>query len=250
MTVNFDRYIQVSTFTAASILQIMGPSGAVPLTGVTVAPVTTSTVNGKTAAKSFVITIPNQTESDAQWLSGTYTITLASSIEDTYGNGLDTNLNAGVYATQGDDPTAPTTVSTYTSGTDTATDSNTGLADGNIPQSPYTSTSTINVPTNYVVQGITVGINISYSKPEDLTAILQGPGGQQVVLFSGVGATGVAGTYATGFNVTLSDTLLNGTPITAVTGTAGSVITGSYYPQTSMGNTFVTGAYDPAATGS
>ena len=75
LNVTFDRPMQVSTFTPAQIVQIMGPTG--PVSGPwTVTPV--SPVGG--LATTFTIGFP------LQQLSGTYTIQLGPTIQDTFGD--------------------------------------------------------------------------------------------------------------------------------------------------------------------
>jgi len=143
-----------------------------PVIGVT--PVNPS--NG--LANTFAITFPQQS------LSGTYTVQLSSSIVDAFGQALDTNLNAGVEVIRGEAANVPTTTVSYGSG-----NVNKSLAGNQI-------VSSINVPDNFPIQGITASgrtglrlqLNLSTNNVAPLTAILYyhstAPGSPSVVLFN------------------------------------------------------------------
>ena len=77
----FDRDMDASTFTAAQVLSVVGPTGAVP---------NTSTPYSVTAVgtRSFKITFAPQSA------SGIYAVTLASSLRSANHDALDTNQNA------------------------------------------------------------------------------------------------------------------------------------------------------------
>ena len=110
--VTFDRNMMMTganTLTAAAVLQMIGPLGAI--TG----PFTI--INGQTLYSEgliplalenrvFEITFPTQS------LNGTYTLSIAPSVEDTNGNAVDTNLNAGLDVLEGTNPTNTVVVST------------------------------------------------------------------------------------------------------------------------------------------
>ena len=198
LSVTFDRPMQVSTFTPAQIVQIMGPTG--PVSGPwTVTPV--SPVGG--LATTFTIGFP------LQQLSGTYTIQLGPTIEDTFGDQLDTNQNAGLAVLRDQGQNSPTTTVHYTAGDlPKAIPAPTGTTPGQV-------TSTIAVPDSFIIEGdktaagasvMQVQISLTYPTDADLTATLThyGPGNVnlgQVTLFSGVGA----GPTTANFNNTVFD---------------------------------------------
>ena len=93
LVVTFDRDMDPSTFTPSKVLRIEGPAGLIN------GPFTVTPVAG--TARSFTIGFPTQQ------LSGTYTITLDSSIKSASGFALDTNLNAGVDVLRGTSSNAP-----------------------------------------------------------------------------------------------------------------------------------------------
>ena len=157
---------------------------------ISVAPV--SPVNG--AATQFNIGFP------LQQLSGTYTIQLSQSIQDTFGDQLDSNQNAGLAVLRDLDQNGPTTpVSYIAQDLPKAIPAPTASTGGTT--TPGQVTSTINVSDNFMIEGdrtasgasvMQVQINLSYPTDADLTATLThyGAGGVnlgQVVLFSGVG---------------------------------------------------------------
>jgi subtilisin-like proprotein convertase family protein len=151
---------------------------------ITVTPV--NAING--TATTFQIGFP------LQQLSGTYTIQLGTNILDTFGQPLDSNLNAGLAVLRDQDQNSPTTTVRYVS-TDlpkTIPGPN-GVGAGQVA-------STIVVPDNFLVQGDTtssgisglrVQINLTYPNDPDLSATLYydmgGPSQVAVPLFSGVG---------------------------------------------------------------
>jgi large repetitive protein len=189
LDVTFDRDMNAATFTAAKVLQIMGPAGLVPLTNVKVV---ISPVNGSPAhARTFRITFPTQQ------LSGTYTLTLDSSIQSAAGNSLDTNLNAGLDVLHGSSPTG-SNVPIISSSTDTP-----------LPIPPQkTLTSNITVNSSFPIQGVTLTLNITSPNDTDLEAslIALDPGGDPtkdivIPLFTRVGSAG----GQQGFNNTIFD---------------------------------------------
>ncbi|WP_168189494.1 Ig-like domain-containing protein [Paludisphaera borealis] len=193
-----------------------------PVIGVT--PV--SPVNG--AATTFSINFPQQS------LSGTYTIQLSPNIFDTNvnaqnpnGQPLDTNLNAGLDVLRGEAANVPTTTVGYGSG-----NVNLSLVGGQIA-------STINVPDNFPIQGITASgrtglrlqINLATNNVNPLTATLvYHPGtanAPSVVLFSGL----VQGPNTGGFVNTLFD---DAAP-TPISQSSPPYFTGPYNPKTALG---------------
>ena len=139
-------------------------------------------------ASTFQIGFP------VQQLSGTYTIQLASTIKDGFGNGLDITQTAGLAVLRDQGQNNPTKTVTFT----------TTQLPRAIP-SPSAGTagtviSSINVPTSFIVQGDTtssgisglrVQLSITYPNDPDLTATLYydygGPSQIGVTLFSNVG---------------------------------------------------------------
>jgi len=139
-------------------------------------------------ATTFQISFP------LRQLSGTYTIQLGTNILDTFGQPLDSNLNAGLAVLRDQDQNSPTTTIRYPA-TDLpkAIPAPSAVGAGEVA-------STIVVPDNFLVQGDTttsgisglrVQINLTYPNDPDLTATLYydmgGPSQVAVPLFSGVG---------------------------------------------------------------
>ena len=144
-------------------------------------------VNG--TATTFQISFP------LQQLSGTYTIQLGTNILDTFGEPLDSNLNAGLAVLRDQDQNSPTTTIRYV-----ANDLPKVIPAPNAVGAGEVA-STIVVPDNFVVQGDTttagisglrVQVNLTYPSDPDLTATLYydmgGPSEVAVPLFSGVGS--------------------------------------------------------------
>ena len=192
LDVTFDRPILASTFTPSAVLRMMGPTGLIggPFT---VTPLALSAG----LATTFRIGFPTQQ------LSGTYTIQIASTVQDANGNPLDENQNAGVDVLRGFSPNGTQVQTTYNS---------TGPAAINpAPASP--ATSTVNVPDNYPVQGVVVQLNITHPNDPDLTATLTAPNGKSAVLFSNVGATGTHANFTnTVFDDAAATPISNGGP--------------------------------------
>ncbi len=142
-------------------------------------------------------------------------------IRDTSGNQEDTNFNAGVNVLRGGDPSngSPQPVPLASSGAVT-------LRPGG------TATSTININSNandFLVQGVSVTVNIQHGHDADLTATLIGPDGTSVQLFSGVGTTGAL-PHANFTNATFSDSATTPIQLAATQG-GGLGINGTYNPQ-------------------
>jgi subtilisin-like proprotein convertase family protein len=132
-----------------------------------------------------------------QQLSGTYTIQLGPNIQDTFGDKLDTNQNAGLGVLRDSGQNSPTSTIVYT-----ASDLPKAIPAPNLVGAG-TVMSTIVVPDNFIVQGDTttsgisglrVQINLTYPDDPDLSATLYydigSPSQVQVPLFTSVG-TGV-----------------------------------------------------------
>lgn len=193
--VTFDRDMNPSTITVASILRIMGPTG--PINGpFTIVANPLGTDPNPTSPRTYRIGFP------IQKLSGTYTVTLASSIKSAAGDSLDTNLNAGVDVLR-QTPSTPTPSLTFPS-------ANVPLAIA--PQ--QTITSTLTVPTRFLVQGLTLTLNINYPFDPDLEAVLIAPDGTTTVpLFTTVGSTGAQANFSnTTFDDAATTLIQNGGP--------------------------------------
>jgi subtilisin-like proprotein convertase family protein len=211
--VTFDRPMQVSTISAANILRIMGPIGAIsgPFTLTPLNP-----VNG--LATSFEIGFPTQQ------LNGTYTITLGpvpgKAILSAAGDAIDTNLNAGIDVLKGTPATsaAPLPAVNYTS------------ADVPLAIAPQTTVdSTLNVPLSFqVTTGMTVTLSIDYPFDPDLEAFLISPTGKKIRLFlQGTGTTGTQARFSTTtFDDAAATLIANGGP----------PFFGSYKPQDPLSN--------------
>jgi hypothetical protein len=213
LEVKFDRKIDKSSFTSGKILRMIGPAGEIkgPFN-------VTPDPNDPDQAfpRSFYITF-----SQPLALSGTYTLTLASSIQARNGDQLDTNENAGVDILF-QKPSAGTTPITYPNTTQTQILANTQTE----------SDIFIDVATdNYVIQGLTVKLNISFSDTRKLQAKLVGPDGTEIELFTDVGTLNAH----TNFIDTILDdnaTKPDGTPNLIQNGL--SPFTGSYTPQQAL----------------
>jgi large repetitive protein len=184
LDVTFDRDMNPLTFTPDKMLRIEGPAGLI--TG----PFTVAAQSTRT----FRIGFPKQQ------LSGTYTITLDSGIQSASGYALDTNLNAGVDALRGTSTSAP--VSLKYNSTVPVT-----IAPGR------TGSSTITVPDDFILQGLTLQLNITSAYDPALTAKLVAPDGTTILLFQNVGSTGTQANFSnTIFDDSATTPITNGGP--------------------------------------
>ena len=201
------------TWTLHLVDSKQGNTGTLKSWSLKITPALTVTPNNPDAsgnATSFTIGFPRQQ------LGGTYSVQLGPNILDAAGEPLDTNQNAGLDVLRGQAMNVPTVTVNYGA-------SNLGLT---IPaasgSTPGQVSSTINVPDNFLIQGLTAanrgGIRVSFNitHPDDpsLTAILYYHKGQSdeksITLFSGVGG----GPTTANFNDTvLDDNLRAKTPI-------------------------------------
>ena len=199
--VTFDRDMNPATFTAAQVLSVVGPDGTVPGPyTVTSNPLGTDPdpLHPQTYQIGFA----------AQSVSGSYTVTLASSIESEAGDALDTNENAGVsllFGTAGVGASTPLNFSNNTA---------TPLVAGN------TVNSTLTIPTSFLVQGLTVALDITYPNDPDLEVFLTAPDGTSIELIKNAGA-------ANGANFT--GTILADTASTSIQ-TASAPFAGQFQP--------------------
>jgi subtilisin-like proprotein convertase family protein len=194
------------------------PSG--PATGIiTVSPITilpnpNGTDPNPSFPKTYRIGFPTQV------VSGSYTLTLASSIQDQGGHALDSNLNAGLQLLLGQaDPLNPTIVpvSYMTPLSQTMKI---------LPNS--TASFPLVIPDNFVIRpGTTLGLNINFPDDTQLEASLVAPDGTVIKLFTKVGFN-PNGPQANFLNTLLADGFLN--PIQS--GTA--PFTGSFSPQQAL----------------
>jgi subtilisin-like proprotein convertase family protein len=174
--IKFDRDMNPATVTAASVLQVMGPAGQIngPFT---ILKNPQGSDPDPLHPRTYRIVFPPQT------LSGTYTVTLASTITDARGNALDTNLNAGVDLLRGT-VTGATTSVVYNSALPLT-----------IPDT-RTVVSSLNVSDSYLSQGLTLQLNITHANDPDLQITLVSPNNISVVLVPyGTGTTGTKANF-------------------------------------------------------
>jgi subtilisin family serine protease/subtilisin-like proprotein convertase family protein len=197
LRITFSEPIQASTFTAADVLTLTGPSGALTVTGVT--PVVGSTTQ-------FDVTFAAQSQ------AGTYSITLGTDIFDLAGNPLNQNGNGINGENPGD----------RYSGSINFTNSNVYTATGMpVPLVDYgTRTSTLNVDNNFVLGKVRVQINIFHTWMSDLIVSLRSPNGTTVVLANRRGGNG-HGYSNTTFDDAASIPIGQGVPL----------FTGTYRPE-------------------
>jgi large repetitive protein len=190
--VEFDRVMDSSTFTPADIIRITGPLGDIPLTGVGVAPI--SGLNGSvlanplTNSRFFRITFAKQS------LSGYYQIQLGSHVKDTFGNEMDSNLNAGVGNLSGGAVGAPVVLTTFDKGS-----FSTPLVAGT------TTTIPLDVDQAFLIQRATVNLSVALQAGGNMRNIdiqLIAPDGTAVLLATNAPASGSAASMT---NTTFDD---------------------------------------------
>ena len=194
INVTFDRDMNASTFTAAQVLRIEGPAGLVngPFT-VTSNPLGTDP--NPAFPRTFQIGFPKQQ------LNGTYTISLASTIKSKAGDAVDVNLNAGVDVLKGVSTTAPTAISI--SANDPPI----------IIQPGQTVASKIVVKNDFLIQGLTLQLDITFPFDPNLTIALVAPDGTVITLASAVGQTGTSANFSnTIFDDNANTPITNGGP--------------------------------------
>src|SRR5262249_38487120 len=151
---------------------MMGPAG--PITGpFTVSPDPNGDPSNPDPAghtRTFRITFPTQ------MLSGTYVVTLGSGIKDIHGNALDTNLNAGLDQLRGINPNGTTTPVTVVSPSQ-----NVPIPDATAG-GPGVLSSTLTVTDDFLIQGLTLTLNVAHARVTDLRGMLIGPNGETVQL--------------------------------------------------------------------
>ena len=199
--VTFDRDMDPTSFTPASILRIQGPAGLiVPAAGEQF----TFTQVAAGNLRTFRIGLP---PSAVQFLSGTYTVRFGPGLRDARGNALDQNLNAGVDVLFSRGATTTPVVAV-------STDTPLAIPDAVDAVTPGVLTSTIVVADDFPIQGlvpvpgqvdpvtglpvlvggITVQVNIQHPRDPDLQAtLIYHPGlpdEVRIPLFTNVGAAG------------------------------------------------------------
>lgn len=205
----FDRDMNAATFTTAAILRMVGPTGLI--TGpFTVIANPNGTDPNPNFPRTFRITFPTQT------ISGTYTVTLASVLQAKNGDLLDTNLNAGVDILL-DKPSAGTRTIIYNSTAPVAIQPN------------ATITSKITVTDSYVIQGLTLTLNVTDADVRDLIGTLTAPDGTQVRLFTQVG--GNVAPFANFNNTVFDDSANTPTTDTNPIQNGRAPFTGAFNPQ-------------------
>jgi subtilisin-like proprotein convertase family protein len=148
----FDRIIDAASFSAADVIRITGPLGNIPLTGVTVSPITAGGALLAAGTDSEYFRISGFA---AQNLSGTYTIQLSSQIADGQGNLLDTNFNAGVGNLVGNVSGSDVTTEPY--GGDPLNGGN-----GFIVPAKGTTTVNLNITDGYLIQRATANLTVVF----------------------------------------------------------------------------------------
>jgi subtilisin-like proprotein convertase family protein len=231
----FDRNMNPGSVTPASVLRVIGPAGTIGPGGAipasfSITPNPNNNDPDPAHPRTFAINFltPNGLKPLALNLSGTYVVTLASSITSAAGDGLDSNENAGLDILRG----------TPSAGTQPVMYNSTGTASiGDLAKPGTVTQSTITVPDSFIIpdDGITVQLNISYSHDPDLTVKLIAPNGQIVQLFSNIGANG----NNQNFTNTVLDDKTN--PILSIT-QGSPPFTGRFNPEVPLSNLFPGGA--------
>lgn len=188
LDVVFDRNMNPATFTAADVLRMVGPAGAIG------GPFTVAPLPGAPASmanRAFRISFP------AQQLSGTYQLTISSDIQSAGGARLDSNLNVGLDILNGGTPATGTfTAKTYAIDQFTPPQPNTTDLPLVIPPGQTVSAAMEITDQFKIVQGtagdpqsrrIQVSLNIArLSSNPDLNAVLVAPDGTEIRLFSAI----------------------------------------------------------------
>jgi subtilisin-like proprotein convertase family protein len=147
-------------------------------------------------ATTFRVALPSQLT------SGNYSLSLSPQIQSSNGEFLDTNQNAGVSLLKGTPPFGTEVPEVVTSA-----DVPRAIAD------LLTTRSTVTINDSFLINDLNVTVDISHLNDPDLTAVLVGPDGTRVTLFSNVGAVGPVGTRRNFTRTTLDDQAT--TPITS-----------------------------------
>jgi subtilisin-like proprotein convertase family protein len=229
--VTFDRNINPASFTPSQILRMVGPAGSIGPNGAipasfTITPNPNGTDPDPNNPRTYRINFmsPDGTTPLVFSSNGTYVVTIGSGIQAASGNLpnapalLDTNLNAGL------DKLNQIPASTITVAYKSADTPKTvgGATAGTLTD------STLNVADNYLLQNVTVQLDITYSHDPDLEAFLIAPNGTRIELFAKVGANGTQANFT---GTIFDDTAVPPTSITA----GAPPFTGRFNPQVGTG---------------
>ena len=207
--VTFSVPMDPTTFTAAQVLLMTGPTG--PIVGPFTVTPDPQVGENPSFPKTFKIGFPTQQ------LSGTYNLTLGAGIKSQTGLAVDTNQNAGVALLFSN------ATSTIPAGPATFTSTQAGVINPGTPAAPSSVSTSITVPANDVslIQDFSLQLNILYQNDPDLTATLTTPiinpvtmQPFTVLLFSGNGsASGSQANYTnTVFQDSAATLIGNGAP--------------------------------------
>jgi subtilisin-like proprotein convertase family protein len=196
-----------ATFGPQSIVRLIGPAGLIngPFT-VTANP--NGTDPDPAHPRTFRIGFPTQV------LSGTYVLTLSPNIKAKNGDLLDSDLNAGLDMLRG----TPQTVDgqpVTTSVTYQPDDLGAPLPIGNLLVAQSVTSSPLTINDNYLIQGLTLQLDISYVNDPDLKATLTAPDGTTTDLLFDFGTgstTSPANFQSTTFDDSTRTPIRNGTP--------------------------------------
>jgi subtilisin-like proprotein convertase family protein len=115
---------------------------------------------------------------DLQQVSGTYSVELSSDLQSARGQSLDQDRDAGLDLLRGFSPGAGTIPFPRTSPNAPVV-----IADAS-PTNPGTTSSTLTIAEDFLVQSLTVQLDIQHPRVGDLTIVLRGPDGSTATLFS------------------------------------------------------------------
>ncbi|MFO0959111.1 MAG: Ig-like domain-containing protein [Isosphaeraceae bacterium] len=205
MLVTFDRAMDPASFTGDDVLSVVGPNGPIgqadgvtPYYKVAVLAAGDPDYDAALAGRMFRITFYKDaafTVAYPQALSGTYSLTLASTInalvrvnpQSNLGD-MDVNLNAGLDILRGlANPTVGQRVGqTYAATGPVRYSSDTFPL--TIPANGGFVESTINVPDSFQIRDLQLKLNVSFNNNPNLAVYLIGPGGtKQVLVYQNAG---------------------------------------------------------------
>lgn len=170
LEVTFDRDMDLSSFSSGNIVRVLGPTGEIA------GPFLVFPVSQRT----FQIRFPSPLVT-----SGTYSVVLGPDSQNQYirdlrGNAVDMNLNAGLYALRGVDPTSGSVVPVIAQNTTPL-----ALAPG------QSIVSAVSLTDNFAIQSTRLRLNIVPTggnlRSSDLSAVLIAPDGTRIQLFTQVG---------------------------------------------------------------
>jgi subtilisin-like proprotein convertase family protein len=254
----FDRNMNPATISGADVLRVIGPQGSVGPDGAipasfSITPNPLGTDPDPNFPRTYQINIltPDGTAPLPLAVSGTYTLVLASTVQDQSGqtistvtdeegNALDTNENAGV------DLLTEVTTGGFTPITFSSTNVPVGI--GSLNTAGVVSDSTINVPSSFVLstdEQISVSMNITYPRDPDLTVTLISPPVGipptpiRITLVSAAGSTGTQSNFT---NTVFEDSASTGID------DGGPPFTGNFIPEEPLQDLFTNGGFDSKGT--